>query len=135
MTDAAALHIGALRCSVEEVDARGAFARWRKKQRRVVVSSASHPSHRLRFAYEEMSALCDGPILIEADPHSTPQGDYFIVSPELVDARSAVGEAMAGMSFEKGTLILLEGLMLMAQLSPSESEQLCAWLQAVSNRE
>lgn len=127
MTTAMPLTIGSLCFSVNEVSSHGMFDRWRKKRWYVTVSDASY---RLNFRYEEIKSLCDGPILIEADSSSLPRGNYFLVSPEAINPQSAVGEALAEMSFEDGALILLQGFTVLRELSASECEQLCAWLKA-----
>lgn len=127
MTTARSFTVGNLCFSVDEASTHGMFARWRKKRWSVVVSDAPY---RLIFRYEEMKRLCDGPILIEADSSSSPQGTYFLVSPEAINPQSAVGEALAEMSFEDGTLILLQGLTVVRVLSAHECEQLSTWLKA-----
>ncbi len=125
MNDPKSIVLNNLDIRVDEVPPRGLLATWRKMRRRVVISDGQFS---LGFHYQELFKLCDGPILIEADRDSQPPGDYFLVSPEVIVADSAVGEALQGMAFAEGTLLLLEGERIIAELSPDDCQLLCSWL-------
>ena len=67
----------------------------------------------------------------EAVSAKSPDGDYFLASPAVIEPSSAVGASLPGHENSADSLLVMRGNGVLAKLSGAQQEELIAWLQSV----
>ncbi len=121
------LNLGDLRFEITTQTRKRLFGRRPKVLLMVQVSLSGY---RMEFDSREILDLANGPLIIEA-VSASPDGDYFLASPAVIEPSSAVGASLPGHENSADSLLVMRGNGVLAKLSGAQQEELIAWLQSV----
>lgn len=124
-SDLPALHLGELHVTASTRTKKRLFGRRPQSIPMVVLTvSGVHTE----FDAHEVAELADGPILVSAVT-ATPAGDYFLVSPSVVEPSSGIGASLQDQQFEPHSLLFLHGQTILAEVSAAQQSDLISWLE------